>query len=317
MVDRGLKYLLGLQKEGSVGESRQKAVSSLFVLACLSSGLLPSHPEHGKNVLAAYDWIIQSSTPSFFGGSEEPHEDHAMAGLMLSQLVGTCAGEVENQKVYEKARAALAFSLQIQDKGAGGEHFGGWRPNDRTRENHRVLTAWFLLQLRGCELLGMDVSKSAFARAIDFVRAGQKFPQAASPVEKGGFSYGPEGLAVLHPTAAGVLALALFEPEDERVSAARDWLVRHRLHWYGPHFYESHFFAVRGLYRCRHIDEAQSFHSYFERLAQFLQEEQQPDGSFPLPPGEGGPILAMGRGYSTAMAILILNVDRGFLPIDQ
>lgn len=317
MVERGLEYLFSVQKEGAVGESRKKAVSALFLLANLSSGVLPSHPAQGQKLKEAYEWIIQNSSPAFFGGSEEPHEDHALCALAFAELVGTSPSEPENQKLYERARTALAFSLQIQDKGSGGEHFGGWRPNDRTRENSRVLTAWFLMQLRASEWIGMDVPKSSLSRAVEFVKAGQKFPQAAKPGEKGGFSYGPQGLDVLHPTAAGAAVLAFFEPDEERLLAARDWMARQRPPWYGPHFYESHFFAARSLYRCRRLDNGQVFNAYFSRIVQILEEQQLSDGAFPFPPGEGGPIVAMGKAYSTAMAILILNVDRGFLPIDQ
>jgi hypothetical protein len=54
MVDRGLQYLFSIQKEGAVGEQRTKAVTSLFVLACLSSGVTPSDPQYGARVQSAY-----------------------------------------------------------------------------------------------------------------------------------------------------------------------------------------------------------------------------------------------------------------------
>jgi len=98
---------------------------------------------------------------------------------------------------------------------------------------------------------------------------------------------------------------------------ARSWLVRHPPNWYGPHFYPTHFFAVRALYRTRSPNGGKAFNDYFQRVVRMLRERQAPDGSFPFPPGEGSPTVAMGPGYSTAMAILILNVDRGFLPVDQ
>lgn len=317
MVDRGLQYLFSIQNEGAVGDTRKKAVTSLFVLSCLSSGIQPSHPEHGQSLKDAYNWIIKNSSAAFFGGREQPSHDHALAGLMLTELVGTCAVQKENQMLYEKARRALGYSQQIQDKGIGGDYFGGWRPNDRTKVNSRMLTTWYLLQLRSTQLRGMPVSKSSLARAVEFVEASQKLGKMEKANEKGGFSVDARGLPVLSATAAGTAVLSLFDPDKSRLSAARNWLSRHPPQWYGPNFYESNYFAVCGLYRSRHSDRGEAYKKYFVRLSQMLKERQEPDGSWPFPPGHGGPILAMGKGYSTAMAILILNVDRGFLPMDQ
>ena len=317
MVERGLQYLFSIHKEGVVGDSRPKSVSCLFVLAALSSGILPSDPEYGPNVQTTCDEILADSSPGFFGGLEQPNADHALAGLMLAELVGTSHSADENHKLYEKAAAALKTSLQIQDKGVGSDYFGGWRPNDRTRVNDRILTAWFLLQLRSAELRGMTVPSTAASRAVAFVQASQHLAKAQKPGETGGFSIDARGLPVRSATAAGAAVLALFNPDPQRLRAARDWLGRHAPRWYGPNFYESHFFAVRGLYRSRNLDGPSVFEKYFARLAHMLKERQEPDGSFPFPPGEGTPILVMSKGYSTAMAILILNIDRGFLPMDQ
>jgi len=317
MVERGLQFLFNVQKHGALGESRQKAVSSLFVLSCLSSGVLPSHPDHGKAIDAAADWIVQNSSAAFFGGAEQPNEDHALAALMFAELIGTSSDERENRKYCEKAHRALESCLQLQDKGVGGKYFGGWRPNDRTKVNSRMLTAWFLLQLRSASLRGMTVRKSAVARAVEFVKASQKLGKVEKADELGGFSIDADGLPVLSATAAGMAVMALFEPGAKGLAAARDWLSRHPPQWYGPNFYESNFFAVRALYRARRLDNGEAYRRYFDRLVGILKERQKPDGSFPFPPGHGGPILAMGKAYSTAMAILILNVDRGLLPVDQ
>ncbi|MDP7131695.1 MAG: hypothetical protein QF437_14460, partial [Planctomycetota bacterium] len=317
MVDRGLQYLYGIQKEGAVGNSRQKGVSALMLLASLSSGIQPTHPEYGAKLTQTIHWIIKNSPEAFFGGREEPHADHALVALSLIELIGTLSNEKENLKVYDKALKSTAYSLQIQDKGVGGDYFGGWRPNGTTKVNNRMLTAWFLLQLRSAELRGIRVSRSATERAVEFMLASQKTRKGKKPHEIGGFSVDAHGLPVLSTTAAGMAVLSLFDYDESRLELAKDWLSRHRPRWYGPNFYESNFFAIRGLYRSRQRDKGKTFQKYFTRLFQILKERQEPDGAFPIPPGHGNTILGMGKGYSTAMAILILNVDRGYLPMDQ
>lgn len=340
MVERGLQYLFSVQKEGAVGEQRPKAVTSLFVLACLSSGVTPSHPQYGARVQSAYQWLGKSSSTSLLGGEEEPNADHAMAALMLIELMGQLPDSKENVDLYKRIEGATSYSLAIQDKGVGPAYFGGWRPNSTTKTNNRVLTAWFLHDLRSGELRGLSIPRSNVSRAVEFVEASQKLqqidsmpgnldaaPKRASRTgsrassqdkdQRGGFSVDAEGLAVSSPTGAGLAVMALYQSDVQRAAAARDWLVRHPPRWYGPNFFETHFFAVRGLYRLRHLDDGKAFTQYFDRLVQMLRERQEPDGSIPFPPGHGGPIVAMGKGYSTSLAVLILNVDRGLLPIDQ
>jgi len=317
MTGRALQYLVSIQNKGVVGDARQRAVTGLFVLAGLSSGVLPTHPTYGSAMQAGADWLMANSAKSFLGGPEEPNADHALAALAVSELVGTAAGNAANQAMYKKARLAMEYSLEIQTQGTTPNYTGGWKAHDRTRVNDRMLTAWFLLQMRAGTLLNEDVPGSSLERAVEFVEASQKGAAAEKEDEKGGFSVGSAGLAVRSVTAAGMATMSLYDPDETRLEMARSWLVRHPPNWYGPHFYPTHFFAVRALYRTRSPNGGKAFNDYFQRVVRMLRERQAPDGSFPFPPGEGSPTVAMGPGYSTAMAILILNVDRGFLPVDQ
>lgn len=317
MVDRGLQYLVSIQKDGAVGDDRQKAVTALHILACLSSGVQASHPAYGKSVQAAYEWVLANSAKSFLGGAEEPHADHVLVLMALSELVGTAPAARTNLVMYEKVRTAMQYSLEIQDEGADPKYTGGWKPDDRTRVNDRMLTTWFLWQLYADQLLNEKVSKSSIERAVEFVEASQKDAAAEKEDERGGFSIGAAGLPVRSATAAGMAVMALHDPDKAKLDLARGWFVRHPPNWYGPNFYVTHFFAVRALYRSRDLDGGKAYNDYFRRVVRLLRERQQPDGSFPFPPGEGGPIVGMGPGYSTALGILILNVDRGFLPLDQ
>ncbi len=317
MVDRGLKYLVSIQKDGAVGDARPQAVTALFVLACLSSGVQPDDAEYGPPLRAAYTWILTNSDQAFLGGDEEPNADHALAALALSEATGTSTNEQENLKLYAKAKAALQYALEIQDQGVDPKFGGGWRPNDRTRVNDRVLTAWFLCELRSGQLRFENVSQGSLDRAEEFMAASQKGPDAIREDERGGFSLGAEGLSVRSASGAGLYALALAQADPAPVELGRTWLERHPPAWYGPNFYPTHFFAVRGLYRTRDGDGGKAFDGYFARVVRLLRERQEADGRFPFPPGHGGPIVAMGPGYSTALGILILNVDRGYLPLDQ
>ncbi|MHC4884379.1 MAG: hypothetical protein ACYTGH_04765 [Planctomycetota bacterium] len=320
MTDRALQYLIGQQKEsGQVGESRAKATTALFILATLSSGKLPNDPVYGPGLTRAATWLMESGSGGFLGGVDEPMADHVLAALALSQLVGTFPDTAMNRKVYEQSRQALDYTLDAQDKGSNEDYAGGWRPNPKTRTNDRVLTAWCLLQVEVHRLNQERVSKSAVQRGSDFVLASQKLEKEAGEKnrDRGGFAVGAEGLAVRSTSAAGLLTLALFEGDTERIKAGQSWVGQHPPRWYGPHFFTTNVFACRALWRTRGVDQGATFNRYYSRLTRLLRERQDGNGSMPFPPGHGGPLLSMGDTYSTAMAVLILNVDRGYLPIDQ
>lgn len=318
MVERAHQYLFQAQRDGMLGESRPIAVTAAFVLASLSSGYLPDHPEHGAAVQAAVDWILRHGTPSFLGGQDEPNADHALATLMLAETLGMHPHQDARREMHARCERAVDFIRRRQDSGVDAAYHGGWRPHDQTRVNDRVLTAWMLMALRSAELRGLDVPADSFRRGLDFILASQKMGASAKPEEHGGFSVDAAGLPVPGMTAVGLHALALWAPgERDRTRAALTWIERHRPIWYGPNFFERHVFGIRGLYRTRDDDGGQTFDDQFARLVRMLRERQDTDGSFPFPPGHGGPTVAMGRAYSTAMAILILNVDRGLLPMDR
>ncbi|HEY3320409.1 MAG TPA: hypothetical protein VGP72_08080 [Planctomycetota bacterium] len=318
MVERGLKFLVGIQKDGALGDSRPKAVTALFLLACLSSGHTLDDPVYGAPMQAGADWLLKNSPQSFLGGTEEPSEDHALAAIACLELTGTGGDPKRNLALYKKARAALEYSLQAQDKSADPSYGGGWRPDDKTRSNDRMLSTWFLLEMSGAQLRDEPLPKSSIERAVEYVGASQRIAPDAKPEEKGGFSVDAAGLTVRHVTGAGMLNYALFgsDADKEKLRLARNWLQSHPPRWQGPHFYAAQFFAARGLYHTRAESMDDAFTPYFQRLVRILRERQDADGSFPFPPGHGQPVLSMGRGYSTALAILILNVDRGFLPLD-
>ena len=51
MTMRGLSYLASIQQtDGGLGDTRQKGVTSLFILACLAAGHGPDDPVFGEPV---------------------------------------------------------------------------------------------------------------------------------------------------------------------------------------------------------------------------------------------------------------------------
>ena len=324
IIEAGLEYLQGTQNsDGSFGRTQKSLQTSLAVLAQLSIGITPSEPDQGPGLIKAYEWhFTHSGDDGFMGESENPHESHAVAGLMAASLLGMGPSPEANLEIARRADRAMQYSTRIQNRAIGADYFGGWTPNPRVKVNDRMVTAWQLLFLRSMSYAGRKVAKRSISRATDFVLGSQKDPEnSKKKFEKedlGGFSYDAAGLPVVSVTSAGLTVMTLYDLSERRRGLAAHWLKEHPPLWYGPNFYQTHFFGARGtLHHCRMAGNPKPFDRYFRRLFQLLKDHQNPDGSFQIPPGNAENTKVMGKTYATAMALLILNADRELLPIDM
>ena len=59
------------------------------------------------------------------------------------------------------------------------------------------------------------------------------------------------------------------------------------------------------------------YDGFLNSMQTVLVEHQRGDGSWPFPPGSKAERIGVGPTYPTANAVLILAVDRQFLPVFQ
>lgn len=324
LIQSGLEFLQASQNpDGSFGQTQTNLQTSLAVLAQLASGITPDHPRHGKGLVRAYHWLFSySGEDGFMGDSDFPNESHAVAGLMTASLLGMGTDAADNRKIAQQADRAHQYSLKIQNQAVGAEYFGGWTPNPKVKVNDRMVTSWQLLFLRATQYAGRKIPKRAVSRATSFILASQKDPtESSSKFDKddiGGFSYDAAGLPVVSVTSAGLATMTLYDLSEPKRKLAVEWLKNHPPLWYGPIFFQTNFFAARGLlHQARMSGQPQVFDRYFRRVFHLLKDHQNPDGSFQIPPGNAENTKVMGKTYATPMALLILNVDRELLPIDM
>jgi hypothetical protein len=324
IIEAGMEFLHSAQNpEGSFGQTQKNFQTALAVLAFLSAGITPADEERGDELVRAYQWLFsRSGEDGFAGDSEYPHESHAVVGLAFACLIGMGTSPEENLRIAGEADRAMDYSLRIQNQAVGADYFGGWTPDPRVKVNDRIVTACHLLFLRAMRYAGRDVPKRAISRATEFMLGSQKDPQESEKrYEKediGGFSYDAGGLPVVSATSAGLAILTLFDLSAHKRELAANWLKEHPPVWYGPNFYQTHFFGARGmLHHARMTRDPKVFDRYFRRLFHLLKDHQSPDGSFEVPPGNAENTKVMGKTYATAMALLLLNVDRELLPVDM
>lgn len=320
-IQSGLKFLRGAQNEdGSFGNRQRHLQTGLAILAFLSSGATPgSDPE--SPIPAAAEWLLKNSgEDGFLGDGEYAMESHAVAALALAALIGQVDDDLD-RRISSRSDEALRYSLKIQDKAVGAEYYGGWKAKPKSKANDRRVTSWYLLYLKSMEIRGRRISRNSPKRALAFLEGSQKVPGHGKQFDKadtGGFSYDAAGLPVVTITGGGLACMSLYQRSEKNRDLALDWLTRHRPLWYGPNFYCTYFFTARAYAWEKRRGEKQTEQSrlFISRMWELLREHQNPDGSFQIPPGNAENTKVMGKTYATAMALLILNADRGMLPID-
>jgi len=323
VVDSGLKSLARSQNpDGSIGAAQPHLQTGLAILAFLSSGRTED-ADPASPIPAACGWLLQySGEDGFLGDEEFPMESHAVCALALSEARGMLRDPKLAARVADRAPRALDYALAAQDKAIGAEFYGGWKADPKNKVNDRRVTAWFLLLLKSAELRGAEIPRGALSRALMFIEGSQKVPEPGKTYEKtdiGGFSYDATGLPVVAITGAGLAAMSCYGRDAARRDLALQWLQENRPIWYGPNFYYTHFFTSRALVReaRRGPGPRKQLLKYAQALWEMLRDHQDADGSFQIPPGNAENTRRMGAAYATAMAVLILNMQRQLMPIDS
>jgi hypothetical protein len=309
--------------DGSFGASHRRLQTSLVLLAFLAAGERPGEAPYGQMLTDAYRWLLSARSVTGFAGDKElPTESHAVAGLAFTELTGMGANSEDDRKLREAALAALQHTLDTQDKAFGGRYNGGWKAEARDKLNDRKASAWQMVFIKAAGYSGARVPAGAVLRGTEFMKGSFKGEsEKHNKRDVGGFSYDAEGLPVRSISAAGTYCMEQFHDSRSDRTLGAKWLAANPPVWTGPHFYFTEFFAVRAL-RLNALSDGgkearDRFDDYFRKVTALLREQQRPDGSFALPPGNAEYTKQMGPVYATAMAVLILNCDRNLLPSDM
>jgi hypothetical protein len=307
-IERGLKFLQHAQQaDGSWsvrGPADRHGVTALCVLAFLSAGHGPGRGPYGDTVEKAVGWVSRSQRADgafAVPGSSLEMYNHGIATLMLAQVAAGMPAE-RRKGLKPALDRAVALILKAQRKGPGVSR-GGWRYqvaplNDGDLTN----TTWQLLALRAARQAGCTVPDEAIDRGLEFVR------RCDDPVT-GGFRYMPSANVTLACTAGGLLSLALWDREGARgpqALKAAAYLVRRLPRWDESFFLYAAHDAAQALF----LAGGNYWAVYRPKIYDILLARQRADGSWLSPPE-----AAYGPAYSTALAVLVLTVEEGRLPV--
>lgn len=310
-VARALDYLAATQRPSggwdvdSFGGETTSA-TSLAVMAFLAAGHVPDEGPYAPVLKRGVQYVLDHQKADGLLASRHGHGPmycHGISTLMLAEVCGMLE-EPQATQCREALERAVGLILNAQNVKKDFNNMGGWRYAPNSRDSDLSVTGWQLLALRSAKNIGCDVPAGNIEDAVEYVR---RCAQGTT----GGFGYQPSAGSSPVLTGTGLTALqacgSLTEEESQRGTRYQMMrALRPQDPWY---FYGVYYCSVSGY---KLGDEA--WKELKPPLFETLLNAQDRDGGWRA---ENGNERAFGRTYPTAMAVLALSVEYGYLPIYQ
>ncbi|MCC6323095.1 MAG: terpene cyclase/mutase family protein [Phycisphaerales bacterium] len=308
-IARGIEFLCKEQQpDGSFGSGRYAknvAVTSLACLALLADGHTPSRGERSKNVLKGLEFILASSTETGLiaaDSSNGPMYGHGFATLFLGEVYGMTQGGGET-RLAERTHEALVKAIRLIERSQNNE--GGWRYNPVPFDADVSVTICQVMALRSARNAGIEVPKETIDKAVEYVKQCQN--------SDGGFRYQlTSGFSAWPRSAAGVATLfyaGIYK--DEAIDKGTKYLVNSAMPGgagninTAAHYFYGHYYSVQAMY----LAGGDSWAKWWPAVRAELLRNQRRDGAWDDP--------SVGPSYGTAMALIVLQMPKRFLPIFQ
>lgn len=305
-VQRGFEALRRMQKsDGSFGQGRfgeHVGITSLCAIALMADGNVPGRGEFGDCVQKALDFVLSHSTETGLLVSDDTHGPmygHGFATLFLGEIYGMNQDD-------DRVRDALVRAVQLIVSSQNNE--GGWRYNPIPADADVSVTICEIMALRSARNAGIKVPKSTIDDAIRYVRSCQN--------DDGGFRYMKEVSGSAWPrTAAGIASLfyaGIYE--DQSIDRGLDYLTRNAfprgaggvgVGFSQQHYFYGHYYAVQAMY----LAGGERWKNWWPAIREELIAKQNPDGTWTD--------QQIGDAYGTAMALIVLQMPKRYLPIFQ
>jgi len=322
-VEAGLQWLAANQTKDGPDDGRwdapryHVAATGIAGLAFLANGCLPGHPAYGKTVSKAVRYVQgRIDADGFVGGQHGSMYVHSICGLFVLSYLGMSGDPDHDLELAAWARKAVGLTLKAQQVRKSPAEQGGWRYFPHSVDSDLSHTTWQLLLLYSARQAGYDVPDHVFDDAMRYVNSGFILPKDG----KAGFVYRPgtsrdEGGGT---TGAALMLKHLIERTwDEQSDMALDALRQFRPVWDGKpckgYFYYGNFYIALGIFH----SSQELWSQYSSWLRRVLVENQSSDGHWEFPPNAAAEPQLAGKAYSTAMAVLLLSLDKQYLPVFQ
>lgn len=295
----------------------QVAVAALAGLALLADGRLPAPNGPGEATDRVLSFILARQDAGGYLGQGDPSGMyiHAIATLFCLSCVGMHADPERDRLVTEACRKALAVISDAQQVARPPSARGGWRYTPGSTQADVSVTSWQLLALHAGRQCGFPIDSTVIEEGLTYLdRAWREGDQGK------GFAYDPsvDRKPETGATGAAIFIRTLLRGEaDQRSLDAIRWLDTQPPAWGGKQYHGYFYFVSLYLAQARFQIGGETWTTFRSALEDILLRRQSGDGTWPMP-GDNVPQLAeAGPAYPTALALLLLSLDRQYLPWAQ
>ncbi len=304
---KGLNWLSRMQSSRGQWNTQvyPTAMAALAGTALIASGSTTTQGPYAKEIARTADYLISKCRDNGLIG--DPQTDarytygHGFAMLFLSQVLGEEGLLDRREELVEVLTKAVKFSGSAQTA-AGGWGYVSAREGNDFDEGSTTITQ--VQGLRGCRNAGIPVSGDVIQRAKEYIYSCKN--------QDGGISYSSRQKGSSRPAITAAALAALYNAGDYDSDHVPDMLkyskdTLHNIsdgtrafgHWHYTYLYYSQVVYRQG-------DEL--WNPFRDRLYDRIVSQQRPDGFW-----EG----QIHRVYVTACNLIMLQLDRGYLPIYQ
>lgn len=308
-IQRGIDFLIRNQNRDGSWRSRGSrgqypvAMTSLAALALLANGNTTTEGPYAPALRRATEYILANARPN--GLISHPDEEsrsmygHGFAMLYLGQLYGMTEDAQEQARIRHVLDAGVKLTAQAQSR------LGGWLYTPDSQGDEGSVTVTQVQALRSCRNAGISVPKATVDRAMEYLDK--------SMLPSGGIAYraGMRGGPRPPITAAAVACwfnAGLYDHPNalRALQFCRQQIgAKTALQAFSGHWYYAHLYMAQVMY----LVGEDSWAGYFPTMRDILISKQEEDGSWM---GDG-----IGQTYGTAVALVILQLPYGYLPIMQ
>ena len=301
-IQNGLRWLADQQyANGAFGSvARQQGnpgIAGLAGLAFLSSGSTPGRGPFGGPLRKVIDYLISCATPTGYiiepnSEAESPMYGHGFATMFLAEALGMS----ERDDLSRVVRKAVALIVQTQNEE------GGWRYFPVPKDADLSVTACQLMALRAARNTGISVPKETIDKGIEYIQRCQN--------PDGGFRYRINDSMDSRFARSAAAVTALYTSgvhEGPVLEKGRAYLRQNLPGVRGIREHDFYFYAQYYAVQAAWHAGGDYWDSWYPAIRQELLRSQAGDGSWFD--------AWFGSDYSTAMALIVLQVPNHLLPI--
>ncbi len=307
-IDRGLKWVA--REQSSLGHwtanNYPTAMTALAGTALICAGSTTTQGPYARHIRRAVDYITAKSRANGLIG--DPQTDnrytygHGFSMLFLSQILGEEEDAERREELIEILNKAVDFSGKAQTP-SGGWGYVSAKDGNNFDEGSTTITQ--VQGLRGCRNAGIPVPSKTIDNAKQYIYSCKN--------ADGGISYSSRNRGSSRPAITAASLATLYNAGDYDSKHVPEMLKYAKATLYDPtssrsgsfgHWHYTYLYYSQVVYR----RGAAEWEPFRDKLYQRIVSEQSTNGSWT---GNIGAI------YVTACNLIMLQLDRAYLPVYQ